>query len=57
MKMFKVTVYFETNSYAEKVAEFVDEQTYIRCLPSLEKLAKEHRMFVTESMQEENQNA
>lgn len=48
----KVIVYFETNSYAEKVAEFADEQTYIRCLPSLEKLAKDQGMIVTESMQE-----
>jgi hypothetical protein len=54
MKMSKVTVYFETKNYAEKVAEFANEQLYIRCLPDLEKLAKEQRMIVTESIQEEN---
>jgi len=48
----KVIVYFESKNYAYKVAEFTNEQTYIRCLPNLEKLAKDQGMFVTESMQE-----
>ena len=50
-----VTVYFETpnHSYAEKVATFNSEETYISCLKSLEKEAKKHRMVVTESVYEE----
>jgi hypothetical protein len=47
-----VIVYFESKNYAYKVAEFTNEQTYIRCLPSLEKLAKDQGMIVTESIQE-----
>jgi hypothetical protein len=34
-----VTVYFETNGYAEKVAVFDTEKTYLACLPALQKLA------------------
>ena len=49
-----INVYFETNSTAELVARFTDEETYMVCLPALEQLAKERRMFVTESMEEEN---
>ena len=47
-----ITVYFETpkHSYAEKVATFNSEETYISCLKALEKEAKKHRMVVTESV-------
>ncbi len=50
-----ITVYFETpkHSYAEKVATFNSEETYISCLKALEKEAKKHRMVVTESVYEE----
>lgn len=49
-----VKVYFETpnGSYAEHVATFKDEDTYILCLEALEKEAKKHRMIVTESVNE-----
>jgi len=50
--MEQVRVYFETEGggYAEQVATFQDEETYMLCLPALEKQAKEQRMIVTESM-------
>jgi len=45
-----VNVYFETSSTAELVARFADEETYMECLASLEKLAKQRRMHVSESV-------
>ena len=45
-----VNVYFETSSTAELVARFADEETYMECLASLEKLAKQRRMEVSESV-------
>lgn len=46
-----VTVYFETDGYAEQVATFMDEETYMACFPILEKLAKENGFTkVTESI-------
>jgi hypothetical protein len=46
-----IKVYFETkNWYVTTVAYFDDEETYNACLPALEKLAEESRMFVTESV-------
>lgn len=47
-----VKVYFEMEgSYAELVAIFDDEDTYMACLPALEKLRKKHRFdLVTESI-------
>jgi len=48
-----VKVYFESKRHAEHVATFVDEATYDVCFPALEKMAKEARMFVTESVLEE----
>lgn len=46
-----VKVYFETSSHAELVAIFDDEDTYIACLPALEKLRKKHGFdLVTESI-------
>lgn len=52
-----VTVYFESSSHAEIVAYFNDEETYMACLPSLEKLAKKNRMIVTESCDVRELNA
>lgn len=49
----KVKVYYESNSHAEEVATFNDEDTYIKCLPSLEADAKNLGMTVTESLVEE----
>ena len=46
-----VTVYFETESYAEVNAIFNHEDDYIECLPMLEKNAKKHGFTkVTESV-------
>lgn len=47
-----VKVYFEMDgSYAELVAIFDDEDTYMACLPALEKLRKKHGFdLVTESI-------
>ena len=51
----KITVYFESKTHAEIAAIFTDEDTYDACFPALEKIAKEARMIVTESV-EENEN-
>lgn len=48
----KIKVYFENKTYSEKVAEFIDDETYMACLPSLVKLAKKINMIVTESVEE-----
>lgn len=50
-----VKVYFETNvapmkRYAELVAMFDCEETYILCLPALEREAEKQGMIVTESI-------
>jgi hypothetical protein len=47
-----VKVYFEMDgSHAELVEIFDDEDTYIACLPALEKLRKKHGFdLVTESI-------
>jgi len=45
-----VEVYFESNGCAEMVATFIDEETYIKCLPTLELLAKENNCIITESI-------
>lgn len=49
-----VKVFFETmvGGYCELVATFVNEETYIVCLPALEKMAEENRMFVTEDIED-----
>lgn len=47
-----VKVYFESNSHAELVAIFSDSDVYAVCVDGLERLAKEGRMFVTESVEE-----
>jgi hypothetical protein len=46
----KVTVYFEAKSGAHVVAQFDEEETYMACLPSLEKLAESTGYIVTESL-------
>lgn len=44
-----IKVYFESKQYAELIAIFADEETYIACVPALEKLAKENQVILTES--------
>lgn len=48
-----VKVYFESGGHAELVAIFDNEETYSLCLEALESLAKENRMEVTESVEED----
>jgi len=48
-----ITVYFESGRHAEIVAKFESEDVYMACLPVLEAIAKENRMFVTETMNED----
>ena len=45
-----IEVYFETNSTSELIATFNDEEIYMACVPVLEKLAKERRMILTETI-------
>lgn len=47
-----IRVYFESNAHAELVATFESEELYIACLPTLEELASEQRMIVTETIDE-----
>lgn len=52
-----VKVYFETEGYAELVAIFDSEETYMVCLPALEKLAELNGfIYVTESVEENDLN-
>jgi hypothetical protein len=51
-KELNVKVYFESNNHAELVACFKDEDTYIKCLPILSKLAEDSGMFITESCED-----
>lgn len=48
--MMKVAVYFEAKAGAHMVAQFDEEETYMACLPVLEKLAESKGYFVTESL-------
>ena len=50
-----VNVYFETEngSYAQDIAWFSDEHLHMACFEALEKIAKEHRYIITESIIEE----
>ena len=56
-KPIKLNVFFETNGYAEQVATFLDEEVYIECLPILKSVAKERRMFVTDSEMDDDSEA
>lgn len=52
-----VKVYFETIGYAELVAIFDNEETYMVCLSALEKLAELNGfIYVTESIEETDIN-
>lgn len=48
-----VTVYFEARSGSHVAAQFDSEETYMACLPALEKLAESKGYIVTESVDEE----
>jgi len=48
-----IKVYFDTDSTSEQVATFENENHYVACLPTLEKLAKQEGWkYVTESEEE-----
>ena len=49
-----IRVYFESTAhwYAELVATFESEELYMACLPTLEKLAGDSGMIVTETIDE-----
>ena len=48
-----IRVYFERGYTSKEIAMFDDEETYMACLPTLEKLAKEQNWErVTESVGE-----
>lgn len=52
-----VRVYFETSGYAELVATFTHESTYLKCLPQLTKQALLMGFDrVTETIDEEESN-
>lgn len=46
-----ITVHAESGRHSEVWAVFTDEEIYLACFPALEKLAKEHRMIITESVE------
>jgi hypothetical protein len=48
-----VKVYFESNGYAELVAIFDDDDTYVMCAKILERFAKRNGMILTESVEDE----
>jgi len=50
----KIVVYFETKDfkYSEVVAQFASEEIFVACLPTLERIAKDRDMYVSESCRE-----
>ena len=52
-KSLTIKVYFETKTHAELIVCFADEETYINCLPALEKQAEKQGYFITESIEED----
>ena len=53
----KIVVYFETKDfkYSEVVAQFASEEIFVACLPTLERIAKDRDMYVSESCREEEE--
>ena len=47
-----IKVYTETDTHAELWATFLTEEMYVLCLPELERLAYGYGMFITESVEE-----
>jgi hypothetical protein len=52
-----IKVYFESNSHAELVATFETEELYTYCISTLEKMAINKGMKLTESVEKENQES
>ena len=52
-KYMDITVYMEHGSCATEIAKFIDEETYMVCVPALEALAKKYNSTISESMEEE----
>jgi len=50
-----IKAYFDSGKHSEWVATFNDEETYMKCVPVLEKLAKESRMELVESTELEEE--
>jgi len=48
-----IKVFFESNTHAELIAVFENEDIYLSCVPVFEKLAQERGVFLTESIEEE----
>ncbi len=46
-----INVYFESNTHAELIAQFNNEEIYMACVPALEKLAEQTNVFLTESVE------
>jgi hypothetical protein len=52
-----IVAYFQcNNSHTEEVARFIDNEVYMACLPALEKLAEESRMFLWETERDHTQD-
>ena len=49
-----IKVYAESNIHAELWATFLTDEMYNRCLPELQKLAHGCGMFITESVEEDD---
>ena len=50
----KIEVFAEDYRSAEKLAEFYDDETYNRCVPTLEQWASDNGyLFITESVYED----
>jgi hypothetical protein len=45
-----INVYFESNTNAELIAQFNNEEIYMACVPALEKLAEINNVILTESV-------
>jgi hypothetical protein len=52
--MIKVYFQSETGSHSELVATFKSDEVYQHFIPMLEHLASKHRLFVTESDEEDD---
>jgi|TARA_R110002126_G_scaffold27544_3_gene92366 hypothetical protein len=49
-KYMDITVYMEHGSCATEIAKFIDEETYMVCVPALEALAEKYNSTISESM-------
>tara|TARA_R110000744_G_scaffold127761_1_gene234706 strand:+ start:789 stop:968 length:180 start_codon:yes stop_codon:yes gene_type:complete len=46
-----ITVYIDYGNATEKLATFESESTFINCLPTLERIAKDTRGVIVESVE------